>query len=274
MISHELVRFFRASIDPLKSIEESMMKSLIGLAFAGLTALSSSATGETVPKHRIVLIHGAFSTSQAWNPVAQILEDHGFAVTRAELPLTSLEADVEAAKLALATGTGPAVLVGHSWGGVVMGEVGADSAVTSLVYVAAFAPDRGESLAALSKQGTPSEGSAAMRPDEKGRLFIDEEKFAEVFAADLPVEEAHSMAVAQRPLAYASLATPSEIAAWNDKPNHYVVSMADKVIKPDVQLFFADRMGAKVTKIDSSHVVHLSHPEKVANAIMRAAVVE
>ena len=250
------------------------MKSLIGLAFASLTALSCSVTGDTAKKQRIVLIHGAFSTSQAWNPVAQILEENGFTVTRAELPLTSLEADVEAAKEALASGTGPAVLVGHSWGGVVMGEVGADAAVTSLVYVAAFAPDRGESLAALSKQGTPSEGSAAMRPDEKGRLYIDEEKFAEVFAADLPLDEARSMGKAQRPLAYASIATPSQVAAWNVKPSHYVVSMADKVIKPEVQMFFADRMGAKVTSVDASHVAHLSHPETVAKVIMQAAAVE
>lgn len=250
------------------------MKRTIAAAAATLAIASSSTVIAENTTKRIVLIHGAFTTSESWDPVAQILEAKGLTVSRAELPLTSLAEDVAAAQAAMDTGTGPAVLVGHSWGGVVMGEVGTSDDVAALVYVSAFAPDKGETLAALSANGPASEGAKAMYPNDKGLLFVNEEKFPDVFASDLPKDKAMMMAQAQRPLAASSLGSPTEAAAWNVKPTHYVLSMSDKVIDPAVQTFFATRMGAEVTKLDTSHVPHLAQPEAVAEVILKAAGAE
>ena len=141
--------------------------------------------------HNIVLVHGAFVDQTSWKPVADILTKKGYNVTLVENPLTSLAADVDATKQALAKQNGKAVLVGHSWGGVVITQAGNDPKVSALVYVSAFAPDVGQSLAALAKSGPATEGTAAIHPDDKGDLFIDPKVFASAVAADLPPQIAN-----------------------------------------------------------------------------------
>ena len=153
------------------------------------TTLAGPVQSAEPPKgaaHNIVLVHGAFVDQTSWQPVADILTKKGYNVTLVENPLTSLAADVDATKQALAKQDGKTVLVGHSWGGVVITQAGNDPKVSALVYVSAFAPDVGESLASLSKSGPPTEGGKAIRPDEKGNLYIDPKIFPSAVAADLP----------------------------------------------------------------------------------------
>ena len=192
--------------------------------------------------HNIVLVHGAFVDQTSWKPVADILTKKGYNVTLVENPLTSLAADVDATKQALAKQDGKTVLVGHSWGGVVITEAGNDPKVSALVYVSAFAPDVGKSLAALAKSGPATEGAAAIHPDAKGNLYIDPKVFPSAVAADLPPKIAESLANSQLPLNHTAFEAPVDTAAWRDKPTFYVISTKDKVIAPEAQKMFAARM--------------------------------
>src|SRR6202021_4020971 len=172
----------------------------------------------------IVLVHGAFVDQTSWQPVADILSKQGYNVTLVENPLTSLAADVEATKQALAKQNGKTVLVGHSWGGVVITQAGNDPKVSALVYVSAFAPDVGESLATLAASGPPTEGGKAIHPDAKGNLYIDPKVFPSAVAADLPLKIAESLANSQLPLNHVAFEAPADIAAWGDKPPFYVIT--------------------------------------------------
>ena len=169
----------------------------------GRSAIAAPAQSAELPKgaaHNIVLVHGAFVDQTSWKPVADILTKKGYNVTLVENPLTSLAADVDATKQALAKQDGKTVLVGHSWGGVVITEAGNDPKVSALVYVSAFAPDVGQSLATLAKSGPATEGAAAIHPDAKGNLYIDPKVFPSAVAADLPLKIAESLANHQLPL--------------------------------------------------------------------------
>lgn len=238
---------------------------LIGTALIG----TGAAQAEDGPRN-IVLVHGAFADESSWDKVAVILTNRGYTVTQVANPLTSLEADVAATRAALDAQDGPTVLVGHSWGGVVIGEAGNHANVVSLVYVSAFAPDRGESLTALLSAGAPSEGSQAIRPNDQGGLVFDPAAFPALFAGDLPPTEAKAMAAAQLPSNPANFEAVAEVAAWHDKPSFYVVTTADRVIPAGAQHFFADRIGAQITEIDASHAGLVSQPEAVADAIEAA----
>jgi pimeloyl-ACP methyl ester carboxylesterase len=221
--------------------------------------------------HNIVLVHGAFVDQTSWQPVADILTKKGYSVTLVENPLTSLAADVEATKAALAKQNGKTVLVGHSWGGVVITEAGDDPKVSALVYVSAFAPDVGESLAALAKSGPATEGGAAIHPDAKGDLYIDPKVFPSAVAADLPPNIAEALANHQLPLNHTAFEAPVDKAAWHDKPNFYVISTKDKVIAPEAQKMFAARIHARVTEVAGSHASLVVHAQEVAKAIEAAA---
>src|ERR1700728_61113 len=168
-----------------------------GAAFA---AAAQSGTPPNGAVRNIVLVHGAFVDQTSWKPVADILSKQGYTVTLVENPLTSLAADVDATKQALAKQDGRTVLVGHSWGGVVITQAGTDPKVSALVYVSAFAPEVGESLAALAKAGPATEGGSAIHPDAKGNLYIDPKVFPDAVAADLPANIAQSLANSQLPL--------------------------------------------------------------------------
>src|SRR6188474_2471364 len=180
----------------------NLLLSAATFLLAGAT-VAAPAQADQLPKgaaHNIVLVHGAFVDQTSWKPVADILASKGYNVTLVENPLTSLTADVDATKQALAKQDGRTVLVGHSWGGVVITEAGNDPKVSALVYVSAFAPDVGQSLAALANSGPATEGSAAIHPDAKGNLYIDPKVFPSAVAADLPLQVAESLASHQLPL--------------------------------------------------------------------------
>ena len=238
-------------------------------------AFAAPALAADLPKgaaHNIVLVHGAFVDQTSWKPVADILTKKGYNVTLVENPLTSLTADVDATKQALAKQTGRTVLVGHSWGGVVITEAGNDPKVSALVYVSAFAPEVGESLASLAKAGPPTEGGNAIHPDAKGNLYIDPKVFPSAVAADLPPEIAEHLANSQLPLNHVAFEAPVDIAAWHDKPTFYVISTKDKVLAPEAQKSFAARMKAQTTEVAGSHASLVVHANQVADVIEKAAL--
>jgi pimeloyl-ACP methyl ester carboxylesterase len=239
------------------------------------TALAGSVHSAELPKgaaHNIVLVHGAFVDQTSWQPVADILTRKGYSVTLVENPLTSLAADVDATKQALAKQDGKTVLVGHSWGGVVITQAGNDPKVSALVYVSAFAPDVGESLASLAKAGPPTEGGSAIHPDAKGNLYIDPKVFPSAVAADLPPEIGAHLAESQLPLNHVAFEAPVDIAAWRDKPNFYVISTKDKVLAPEAQKSFAARIHAQTTEVAGSHASLVVHAKQVAEVIEKAAL--
>jgi pimeloyl-ACP methyl ester carboxylesterase len=236
--------------------------------------LSAAAGLPAGAAHNIVLVHGAFVDQTSWQPVADILIRKGYNVTLVENPLTSLANDVEATRKALAAQNGRTVLVGHSWGGVVITEAGNDPKVAALVYVSAFAPDVGESLASLAQSGPATEGGSAIRADDKGNLTIDPKVFPSAVAADLPPEIAEALANAQLPLNHVAFEAPVGVAAWHDKSTFYVVSTEDKVLAPAAQRLFAARIRAKVTEVHGSHASLVVHAQEVAAAIEQAALAE
>jgi pimeloyl-ACP methyl ester carboxylesterase len=244
------------------------------MAGAAFAAPARSAEPPKGAARNIVLVHGAFVDQSSWRPVADILSKQGYNVTLVENPLTSLAADVEATKQALAKQNGKTVLVGHSWGGVVITEAGNDPKVSALVYVSAFAPDVGQSLATLASAGPVTEGEAAIHPDDKGNLFIDPKVFPSAVAADLPPQIAESLAHSQLPLSQVAFETPVDTAAWRDKPTFYVITTKDRVIAPEVQKMFAARMHAQTKEIAGSHASLVSHANEVATFIEEAALGE
>jgi pimeloyl-ACP methyl ester carboxylesterase len=244
---------------------------LAGAAIAGPARAAEPPDGAA---RNIVLVHGAFVDQTSWKPVADILSKKGYNVTLVDNPLTSLAADVDATKQALAKQNGRTVLVGHSWGGVVITEAGDDPKVSALVFVSAFAPDVGQSLATLASSGPPTEGAAAIRPDAKGNLYIDPKVFPSAVAADLPPQIAESLANSQLPLSHTAFETPVDKTAWRDKPTFYVISTEDKVIAPEVQKMFAARMHAQTTEVAGSHASLVTHAKEVAAVIEEAALAE
>ena len=243
------------------------------VATIGAVALSlAAATGAHAASARnVVLVHGAFADQTSWDKVARLLRRKGYHVTLVANPLTSLADDVAAAQAALAAQKGPTVLVGHSWAGVVIGEAGNDPEVSALVYVAAYAPDRGESLQALSKGSPPSPGQKALRPDARGYLSLDPAMLPAVFAGDLPAAEGKALVAHQLPLNSAVFGTEASVAAWRDKPTFYAISANDEMISPAAEAMFAKRMNAKTVTLQSSHASPVSHPADVAALSERAA---
>lgn len=242
---------------------------MVGAAFA-VPAQSAELPRGAV--QNIVLVHGAFVDQTSWKPVADILTKKGYNVTLVENPLTSLAADVDATRQALAKQNGRTVLVGHSWGGVVITQAGNDPKVSALVYVSAFAPDVGQSLATLSESGPATAGGAAIHPDDKGNLYIDPKVFPSAVAADLPPRIAETLANHQLPLSVKAFEAPVDTAAWRDKPTFYVITTKDKVIALEAQKFFASEMKARTTEIAGSHASLVVHANEVAAVIETATL--
>ena len=240
-------------------------------ALAVALALAAPTVANAATAHNVVLVHGAFAGPSSWDKVAAILRKKGFAVTEVAIPMTSLEADVDATRTVLQSQKGPTILVGHSWGGVVIGEAGDDPKVKALVYVAAFAPDKGESVQALSSNGPPTEGLKEVHPDAKGFLTVDPVAFPRVFVGDIPAAEGEALAKEQMPISAAAFGTPASVAAWHSKPTFYAISANDMMIPPQAETFFAQRMKATTVTIPSSHASPVSHPEDVAALIEKAA---
>ena len=240
----------------------------------GLMSAAGCASVGAVPAQgvkNIVLVHGAFADGSSWAKVIPILQAHGYHVTAVQNPLTSLADDVAATNRALAQQDGPVILVGHSWAGVVITEAGMDPKVAGLVYVAAFGPDRGEAVGELGKSYPAPPALATPIVDQQGFMTLPTEAVVKHFALDLPEAEARVLAATQGPIAVSAFSAQVSGAAWKTKPSWCIVSKRDQAIAPDEERFFAKRMKAATTELDTSHVPMLSQPEAVARVIMNAA---
>ena len=219
----------------------------------------------------IVLVHGAFADGSGWKAVYEILSNDGYNVTTAQPPLTGLEDDIAAVARIVRRQNGPTVLVGHSYGGAIITEAGVDSRVVALVYVAAHAPDVGETQTENGKR-FPAAGRTAIQVTDDGYAFLDAARFPAEFAADLPKPQAEFEAHAQMLTAAAAFSTPIKNAAWKTKPSWYVVAGADHIINPELERMYAKRANCVTIEIQgASHSVYASHPEEVAKLIEDAA---
>jgi pimeloyl-ACP methyl ester carboxylesterase len=219
----------------------------------------------------VVLVHGGFVDGSGWQGVYKALKKSGYGVTIVQNPTFSLADDVAVTKRALATQNGPAILVGHSYGGVVITEAGNDAKVAGLVYIAAFAPDKGESVSALIKNPPPGAPVPPILPPQDGYLFLDKAKFASSFAADVSPDLAEFMADSQVPWGVEALSGAISQPAWKTKPSWYLVSTEDRMIPPDAQRAMSKRAGSTVVEVKGSHSVYVSQPEAVASLIEKAA---
>jgi pimeloyl-ACP methyl ester carboxylesterase len=236
------------------------------IAFVVLAFSASAAT----PIRNIVLVHGAFVDGSGWQPVYEILTHDGYHVTLVQEPLTSLKDDVIATRRILDRQDGPVVLVAHSYGGTVITEAGTHPKVGALVYIAAHAPDVGETEAGNGKKYPNSSRPLVKTPDDF--LLLDPANFPADFAADLPAEQADFMAHSQMPAAAKVFTTQVNNPAWKTKPSWYMVAQADKVINPDLERLYAQRAHShKVEVPGASHAVYISHPKEVAALIEQAA---
>ena len=219
----------------------------------------------------IVLVHGGFVDGSGWQGVYNILRKDGYAVRVVQNPTTSLADDVAATRRVVDAQEGPVVLVGHSYGGVVVTEAGNNPKVAGLVYIAAFAPDKGESVSSLIKDPPPGAPVPPILPPQDGFLLLDQAKFAASFAADVDAETARHMAESQVPWGIGALTGAVTEPAWRRKPSWYLVAADDKMIPARAQWAMAKRAGSRVTETGGSHALYVSKPAVVASAIATAA---
>jgi pimeloyl-ACP methyl ester carboxylesterase len=219
----------------------------------------------------VVLVHGGFVDGSGWQEVYRLLRKDGYDVTIVQNPTLSLEGDAAAARRVIDAQGEPVILVGHSYGGAVITEAGNDPNVAALVYIAAFAPDTGESVNSLIADPPPGAPVPPILPPQDGFLLLDRDKFAASFAGDVPAELAAFMADSQVPWGVDALGGTITQAAWRSKPSWYLVATDDRMIPPPAQRSMAERAGATVVEVAGSHSVFLSHPDAVAELIERAA---
>jgi pimeloyl-ACP methyl ester carboxylesterase len=219
----------------------------------------------------VVLVHGGFVDGSGWQGVHQRLVNDGFDVIVAQNPTISLEDDVAVTRRAIAKARYPVVLVGHSYGGVVITEAGNDPKVKSLAYIAAFAPDAGESVETLIANPAPGAPVPPILPPVDGFLALDHDKFAASFAADVEPATARFMADSQVPWGVAALAGKASVPAWKSKPSTYLVATDDHMIPPAAQQAMAGRAKAQVIEAKGSHAIYVSRPDEVVAAIKQAA---
>jgi len=239
------------------------------LAVILVPALASAA--DRKPQKTVVLIHGAFADGSSWDKVIPLLEARGLRVVAVQNPLTSLADDAASVKRVIDAQSGPVILVGHSWGGTVITEVGGDDKVAALVFVAAFAPDVGESTADLGKDGPPPPGATSIRPDPAGYLYLTPEGVAKDFAQDLPATQTRVMAVTQGPILGKAFDEKVTKAAWQNKPSWFIVAEKDRMIQPALERAMAKKINASTTTLPTSHVPMQSRPKDVAAVILAAA---
>ncbi|PWV50392.1 alpha/beta hydrolase [Chitinophaga sp. S165] len=246
------------------------------IAFVALTFLSSFAAKNSIaqgssPVKNIVIVHGAFADASGWEDVYKILKKDGYNVTLVQNPLTSLNDDVQAATRALDRQNGPAVLVGHSWGGSVITQAGVSPKVASLVYVAAFSPEVGQSTLDVYQSGPALPKNGILPADANGVVYFDKALFHECFSADVSAAKASFMYDSQQPIVGACFTAPLTEAAWKTKPSYAIVATEDKAINPVLERAMYKKIGAKVTEVKASHVVYISQPAAVAKVIEEAA---
>jgi pimeloyl-ACP methyl ester carboxylesterase len=218
----------------------------------------------------VVLVHGGFVDGSGWEGVYRLLRKDGLTVSIVQNPTISLADDVKATRRVLAAQNGPVILVGHSYGGVVITEAGNDPKVVGLVYIAAFAPDKGESVAVLIKDPPPGAPVPPILPPQDGYLLLDRDKFHASFAADVDSERAAFMADAQVPWGLEALNGAVSEPAWKSKPSWYLVATDDRMIPPPAQRLMSKRAGATVVEVAGSHAIYVSRPDAVAGLITRA----
>lgn len=251
-----------------------MTKTLLLAAAASLSLGAAPATAQTVPAHpikNVVLVHGGFVDGSGWMDVYKILKQDGYSVTIVQNPTNSLADDVAVTKRAIAAADGPVILVGHSYGGVIVSEAGTDPKVAGVVYIAAFAPDKGESVASLIANPAPGAPVPPILPPKDGYLFLDTGKFAAAFAADVRPDLASFMADSQVPWGVEALQGAVTAPAWKVKPSWYLVASEDHMIPPAAQRMMAARAGAHVEEAAGSHAIYVSKPAVVAHIIEEAA---
>lgn len=238
------------------------------LALCAAAALAASSSADAAVK-TVVLVHGAFADGSGWKPVADILVSHGYTVHVVQEPETSFGADVAATKRVLDK-AGPCVLVGHSYGGMIITEAGNHSDVKALVYVAAAEPDVGESLASLADKMPPA--AKSIGPVGDGYLAVDPKAFPADFAGGVPKPLADFMAISQVPIFNEALKAPATIASWKDKPSYAVVAKSDRMINPDLERFMSKRAKSETIELAGPHAIFLVHPREIAALIEKAAM--
>jgi pimeloyl-ACP methyl ester carboxylesterase len=219
----------------------------------------------------VVLVHGGFVDGSGWEAVYKALRRDGLTVSIVQNSTISLADDVNATRRVVAAQNGPVILVGHSYGGAVITEAGNDPQVVGLVYIAAFAPDKGESVSTLIKDPPPGAPVPPILPPADGYLLLDRAKFAASFAADVDPERAAFMADAQVPWGLEALSGTISEPAWRSKPSWYLVATDDRMIPPSAQRFMSKRAGATVVEVAGSHAIYISQPAAVAGLIAKAS---
>ncbi|HEX3683034.1 MAG TPA: alpha/beta hydrolase [Bryobacteraceae bacterium] len=245
---------------------------VMGIVLA--SASVAAAAAQEWPTHginNVLLVHGAWADGSSWSKVIPLLQAKGLHVVAVQLPLTSLAADVATTERALALENGPVLLVGHSYGGAVITEAGNNSNVAALVFVAAYAPDEGESALSLAT-ANPTPVGSELRPDPTGMFYkLSLKGILEDFAQDLPEIERATLFVTQGPTGAAALGSPITDPAWKNKPTWFIVAGQDRIISPELEEMEAKRMDAVTIRLNTSHVAMLSDPTRVADFIAQAA---
>jgi pimeloyl-ACP methyl ester carboxylesterase len=238
---------------------------------SGLKEVAMPEANASAAVKNVVLVHGGFVDGSGWQGVYNVLKKDGYNVAVVQNPTASLADDVSVTKRTIAAQEGSVILVGHSYGGVVITEAGNDPKVVGLVYIAAFAPDAGESVAALIKDPPPGAAVPPILPPRDGYLFLDRARFQASFAADVTDDAAAFMADSQVPWGVDALAGAVSTPAWKTKPSWYLVATEDRMIPPDAQRAMSRRAGSKVAEVKGSHAVYVSQPRAVASLIDSAA---
>ncbi|WP_404995077.1 alpha/beta fold hydrolase [Cupriavidus pauculus] len=237
-------------------------------AFAAQSSTQETAADSQAPS--VVIVHGAFADGSDWAKVIPILQAKGIKVQAVQNGLNSLADDVAATRRAIRNQPGKVVLVGHSWGGTVITEAGANDKVSALVYVAAFAPDAGQSTEEVGQAVPPAPGIKRLVADADGYLSLPPDAVASDFAQDVPAAQARVMAATQGPIQSKAFAEKTTVAAWTTRPSWFIVSEKDRMIPPELERTMASKIGAKVTSLPTSHVPQQSRPADVAKVILDA----
>ncbi len=258
----------------MNALGTSYAAALSALICASTLTFSTNATAQVDSKRpvtNVLLVHGAWVDGSSWAKVIPVLETNGLKVVSVQIPLTSLADDVAATKQAIALADGPVLLVGHSYGGVVITEAGNDPKVKGLVYIAAFAPDAGESALTLLKTVPDSPAGAELRPDASGFLKLTEKGVSEDFAEELSAPEKRVLFATQIPTSVNALGAPVTQAAWKTKPSWFLVTTRDRVVPIELQRAMAHKLKAERIEVPSCHAVIIAHPEDVSAFIIKAA---
>src|ERR1700744_5620787 len=254
----------------MRTVKEWTVIAVSALSLTLMTCRVDAQTADPVKVRNVVLVHGAWADGSSWSEVIPRLQAAGLHVTAVQNPLNSIEDSVAETRRVLALQDGPTVLVGHSWSGTLISETGTDPKVTSLVYVAARAPDAGEDFVALSGK-FPTTPARAGVENHDGFTTLTEDAFLKYFAGDIPAPRARVLFGTQPPTAASPFADKTDAAAWHDKPSFYAVSTQDQTISPELEKFLAKRMNATTIELPASHLSMISHSKEIADLILKAA---